>query len=49
MKKNYIKAKLTLILMDAEDIVATSGGISLANFNAEQQDQAKLGDLLNIN
>ena len=45
MKKNYTKAELTLIRMDAEDIVATSG-ISEAIFDAGAEDKAAFNDLI---
>lgn len=48
MKKNYTKAELTLIPMDAEDIVATSGtGLSLKNWVAGEEDEAAFNDLFN--
>lgn len=48
MKKNYTKAELTLILMNAEDIVATSGnGLSLEDWNVEKEDKAAFGNLFN--
>lgn len=45
MKKSYTKAELTLIRMDEEDIVATSG-ISEANFDSLTEDKAAFNDLI---
>lgn len=45
MKKSYTKAELTLIRMDEEDIVATSG-ISEVNFDSLTEDKAAFNDLL---
>lgn len=45
MKKIYTKAELTLIPMDAEDIVTTSDGLSLKNWIVGEEDQAAFGDL----
>ncbi len=42
MKKNYTKAELTLIPMDAEDIVT----ISVQNFDALTEDKAAFNDLI---
>lgn len=44
MKKSYTKAELTLIRMDEEDIVATSG-ISEVNFDSLTEDKAAFNDL----
>lgn len=44
MKKNYTKAELILIPMEAEDIVATSG-ISKVSFDALKEDKAAFNDL----
>ena len=42
MKKNYTKAELTLIPMDAEDIVT----ISAQNFDPLTEDKAAFNDLI---